>query len=159
MKTSEAISILMKSIDKEIEIVIDNRFTKFCFESYMRGFHVYQTVWSPIIGEENLECRQERKNEEDESAIGAYRNDFQKESLVGHMPRNTSKFVYKFLKLPNSKLSSKVKGKRLNRGAVYGLEIPVIYTFNGHEKDIKWIKCKIQEDIKLEQSMKNRCLK
>ena len=29
MKTSEVISILMKSIDKEIEIVIDNRLRKF----------------------------------------------------------------------------------------------------------------------------------
>ena len=101
----------------------------------------------------------EKKNEEDEFAIGVYRNDFQKETLVGHMPHNISKFVYKFLKLPNSKLSCKVKGKRLNRGAGYGLEIPVIYTFNGHEKAIEWIKSKIQEDIKLEQSMKNRCLK
>ena len=60
MKTSEVTSILMKSIDKEI--LMDNRFTKFCFESYVRGFHVYQTVWSPIIGEENLECRHEEKN-------------------------------------------------------------------------------------------------
>ena len=57
MKTSEVITILMKSIDKEIEIVIDNRFTKFCFKSYVRGFYVYQTVWSPIIGGENFECR------------------------------------------------------------------------------------------------------
>ena len=101
MKTSEVISILMKSIDKEIEFVIDNRYTKFCFGSYVRGFHVYQTVWSPIIGEENLECRR----------------------------------------------------------AGYGFEIPVIDTFNGHEKAIEWIKSKIQEDMKLEQSMKNRCLK
>ena len=53
----------------------------------------------------------------------------------------------------------RVKGERLNRGAGCGLEIPVIYTFNGHEKAIEWIKSKIQEDIKLEQSMKNRCLK
>ena len=75
------------------------------------------------------------------------------------MPRNRPKFVYKFLKLSNSKLSCKVKRKRLNRGAGYGLEIPVIYTFNDHEKTIEWIKSKIQEDIKLEQSMKNRCLK
>ena len=75
------------------------------------------------------------------------------------MPRNISKFVYKFLQLPNSKLSYKLKGKRLNRGAGYDLDIPVIYTFNGHEKVIEWIKSKIQEDIKLEQSMKNRCLK
>ena len=81
--------------DKEIKIVIDNRFTKFCFESHVRGFHVYQTVWSPVIGEENLECRHE-KNEEDEFAIGVYRNDFQKETLVGHMPRNISKFVLNF---------------------------------------------------------------
>ena len=70
------------------------------------------------------------------------------------MPRNISKFVYKFLKLPNSKLSCKVKGQRLNRGAGYGLEI-----WLWHEKAIEWIKSKIQEDIKLEQSMKNRCLK
>ena len=75
------------------------------------------------------------------------------------MSHNVSKFVYKFLKLPNSKLSCKVKGNRLNRGAEYGLEIPVIYTFNEHEKAIEWIKSKIQGDIKLEHSMKNRCLK
>ena len=67
------------------------------------------------------------------------------------MPHNISKSVYKFLKLPNLKFSCKVKGKRLNRGVRYGLKIPVIYTFNGHEKAIEWIKSKIQEDIKLEQ--------
>ena len=66
MKTNEVISMLMKLIDKEIEIVIDNRFMKFYFESYARGFRMHQTVWSPIIGEENLECRLEEKNEEDE---------------------------------------------------------------------------------------------
>ena len=52
-----------------------------------------------------------------------------------------------------------MKGKRLNRGAGYGLERPIIYTFNGHEKAIEWIKSEIQEDIKLEQSMKNHSLK
>ena len=136
MKTSEGISILMKSIDKEIEM-------KFYFESYVRGFHVYQTVCSPVIGEQNLECRHEEKIEHDEFAIGVYRNNFPKETSIGHIPRNISKFVYKFLKLPNSKRSCKVKGKRLNRGAGYSLEIPVSYTFNGHEKGIEWIKSKI----------------
>ena len=52
-----------------------------------------------------------------------------------------------------------MKEKWLNRGAGYGLEIPVICNFNEHEKAIEWIKCKIQEDIKLERSVKNRCLK
>ena len=58
------------------------------------------------------------------------------------MPRNISKFVYKFLKLPNSKLSCKVKEKRLNGGAGYSLKIPIMYMFNGYEKAIEWINLK-----------------
>ena len=67
-----------------------------------------------------ITIRHEEKSEEDEFAIGVYRIDFQKETLVGHMSCNIPKFVYKFLKLPNSELSCKVKGKRLNRSAGYG---------------------------------------
>ena len=72
-----------------------------------------------------------------------YGNDFQKETLNGHMPRDIPKFIYKFLKLPNSKLSCKVKGKTLDRGTGYGLEIPVICTINVPKKAIEWIKSKI----------------
>lgn len=61
---------MTKSIDKEIEIVVDNENMKFTFESHVRGFHFYQTVWSPIIGNEDLEYRHEKKNEGDEFAIG-----------------------------------------------------------------------------------------
>ena len=52
---------MTKSIDKEIEIVVDNENMKFTFESHVRGFHFYQTVWSPIIGNEDLEYRHEKK--------------------------------------------------------------------------------------------------
>ena len=38
------------------------------------------------------------KNEGDEFAIGVYRNDFQKETLVRHIPRNITKFVIQILK-------------------------------------------------------------
>ena len=40
---------------------------------------------------------------------------------------------------PNSKLCCKVKGKKLNlnRGARYGLEIPVIYTINRYKNAIE----------------------
>ena len=47
----------------------------------------------------------------------------------------------------HSKPSCKVKEKRLKRGAGNGLEIPAIYTFKTHEKAMKWMKSKIQEDI------------
>ena len=45
--------MLKKSIDKEIEIVIDNEFTKFTWDLYVRVFHVYQTGWSPKIGKKD----------------------------------------------------------------------------------------------------------
>ena len=62
-----------------------------------------------------IAIRLEEKNEEDESAIGVYQNDFQKETLVGHMPRNISKFAYKFLNVTNWKLYCKVKGKKIKQ--------------------------------------------
>ena len=33
-----------------------------------------------------------------------------------------------------------VTEKRINRGAGYGLEIPVEYVFNGNEKALQWAK-------------------
>ena len=93
METSEVYNTLMNSIDKEIDIVIDNHFTQSCFESYVLGFHVYKTVWSPLIGEENLKCRHEQSNKEDEFAIGVYRNDLEKETYTTQHLQICSKFL------------------------------------------------------------------
>ena len=41
------------------------------------------------------------------------------------MLRIISKFVHKFSKLTNSKFSCKITGKRINRNAGYGIEVPV----------------------------------
>ena len=120
----------------------------------MRGFHVYQIVCSPIIGVDELKCRHEKENEEDKFAIGVYGYDLHRETLVGHVPRNISKFVYAFLQLRNSKLYCRVTGNRLNRGAEYGLEIPVTYTLNVHEKAIEWMKSKMYEDVKINENLK-----
>ena len=125
----------------------------------MPGFHVYQIVCSPIIGEDELECRQKKENEEDESAIGVYGYDLHRETLVGYIPRNISKFVYTFLQLRNSKLYCRVTGNRLNRDAEYGLEIPVTYRLSVHEKAIQWMKSKMYEDIKVNEYLKDRSLK
>ena len=52
----------------------------------------------------------------------------------GHVPKNLSKIFKIFLTLPNCAIKWKVTGKRLNRGAGYGLEIPVQYIFFGQER-------------------------
>ena len=126
---------------------------------YVRGFHVYQIVCSPIIGEYELECRNEKENEEDEFAIGVYGYDLRRETLVGHIPRNISKFVYTLLQLRNSNHYRRVTGNRLHRGAEYGLEIPATYTLNVHKKATEWVKSKMYEDIKINENLKDRSLK
>ena len=61
--------------------------------------------------------------------------------------------------LPNHSIRVCVKGKRINRGAGYGLEIPAEYISYGNEKAIQWIKktldgvdCNVKEKVL-------RCLK
>ena len=46
----------------------------------------------------------------------------------------------KFLSLPNYSIRVHVKGKRINRGVGYGLEIPAEYLFYGNERGIQWVK-------------------
>ena len=51
----------------------------------------------------------------------------------------------KFLTRPTNKGRAVVKGKRVNRGAGYGLEIPCEYCFAGDEFSIQWLKSKLEE--------------
>ena len=58
----------------------------------------------------------------------------------GQVPFCHSLMFKKFLSLPNRNIRLCVKVKRINRGARYGLEIPVEYLFYGNEKAIQWAK-------------------
>ena len=46
-------------------------------------------------------------------------------STVGNVPKTLSKTVSLFLALPNFAINCKVTGKRINRGAEYGLKVSV----------------------------------
>ena len=151
----------MKSIDKKNEIVIDNEFMKFTFASHVRGFHFYQTVWSPIIGKEDLEYRPEKENEEDDFVIGvtAMICMICREKPWSDIFHGIYLNSYKFLQLPISKLYCRVTGNTLSKGVGYGLKIPITCALSGHGKVIECMKSKIYEDLKVNENLKNRCLK
>ena len=46
----------------------------------------------------------------------------------------------KLLSFPNHSIRTCVKGKKINGGVGYGLEIPADYIFYGNEKAIQWAK-------------------
>ena len=65
----------------------------------------------------------------------------------------------KFLSLPYHCIKVCVEGKRVNRGAGHGLEIPAEYTFVGNEKVIEWLKKAIAKvDRNMEEKV-SKCLK
>ena len=100
-----------------------------CFGS----LNAYMDIWTPKVGDENICLKLENDNEHDKFAVAV----LFEERVVGHVPKNLSKLFYQFLKIPNATMGCKVTGKRVNRGAGYGLEIPVQYRFNGAKKAVE----------------------
>ena len=88
----------------------------------------------------------------DKTAVAVVHTNSQcKEIVVEHVPKNISKIVFMFLSLPNCGVDVIVTGKRVNRGAGYGLEIPSSFYFYVSEKAINWMKVKIsraQDELK-----------
>ncbi len=62
-------------------------FSSFTLTSYIRGYHAYQTVWSPFAGE-SLPLEREPDNPDDIHAVAIKRNSM----VVGHVPFNLMKF-------------------------------------------------------------------
>ena len=93
-------------------------------------------IWNPVDGEV-LVCMRETDNPYDNYAVSVIRNSY----VVCYVPMGLGKTFSNFLSLPESTMLCIVTGKRLNRGAGLGLEIPVMYQARGHEKAIheKWL--------------------
>lgn len=60
--------------------------------------------------------------------------------MVGHLPYNRAPAVSHFLKRSMNKGMVEVTGKRVNRGAGYGMEIPCTYRLYGPKGYIDKLK-------------------
>ena len=81
-----------------------------------------------------LELVPEEDNEHDDFAVTIKFED----RIVGHVPKNLSKIMNRFTKIPSCSLRCKVTGERVNRGAGCGLEIPVVHELIGPENAVDW---------------------
>ena len=102
----------------------------------VRGYHVYQSVWTAVIGEE-LFCDREPTNTSDRYAVAIMKGGV----IIGHLPRRISKLCTLFLRRGGS-LSCIVSGSRrysvdLTQGV---LEIPCNLPFKGKAKEIGKVK-------------------
>ena len=80
-------------------------------------------------------------------------------AVVGRVPQNICGHFWKFLSLLQTSIRARVLGKRVNRGAGYGLEMPLLFIFQGHVEGIAWGKKKIEDAEKMVQSRIEKSMK
>lgn len=143
--------------------------------SFIRGYHEYMDLWEPKIDDE-YELKREPENKEDSNAVAVVRNKQRrvlrkrrvqpgrtaKKSLaspfchpnemnanfqvIGHAPKLMAIWLTKFLKRATNSSKVVVRGKRVNRGGGYGLEVPCVYSFTGDAFSIGWLKAKLTKE-------------
>ena len=95
-------------------------------DSFVRGYHAYQDIWQPTVGD-ILPLRREPSNNKDSLAVSIIKNG----NIVGHMPCNLAPLVSYFLMREVNKCLIELTGEKINRGAGMGLELPCIYRLYG----------------------------
>ena len=106
-QNDKVLDLLLK--DAEEEIPIYTCFSLYEFDSFIRGYHVYRHIWSPVKGD-TYSCTREPGNEQGCNAVAVMYED----RVVSHIPLAISKCISLFLTLPGLFLETKVTGKRIN---------------------------------------------
>lgn len=108
----------------------------------VRGYHVYHTVWSAVIGE-TLECIREPSNVKDRYAVAILKDDV----IVGHLPRKFSLVCSLFLRQGGTVKCTVTNGHRYSADLPQGgLEIPCLVTFKPNIEKLKRSLCRILHD-------------
>ena len=111
---------------------IRSKMASFSVEAMVRGYHVYQDIWTAVVGEE-FPCKQEAGNTFDPFAVAVMRGDTN--TVIGHVPRRISSICSLFLRKEGS-ITCQVTGhRRFSEDLVQGgLEIACLLRFHGDTK-------------------------
>ena len=81
----------------------------FHINSYIRGYHAYMDLWTPMLNEE-LILKREPTNDRDSHAVAVKREDV----IVGHVPFNLAPCISVFLRRDTNSGFAKVIGDKVN---------------------------------------------
>lgn len=141
-------------------------------KSFIRGYHAYMDDWEPNAEDEYL-LKREPNNMNDSNAVAVVQAAKEKTDMpdqvqkplemaakqtlhpnnltdqfdvIGHVPKLMATWLTKFLKRPSNSGKAIIKGKRVNRGGGYGLEVPCEYHFQGDDFSCNWLKQKLMKE-------------
>ena len=115
--------------------------SRYEFDSVVRGFHEYQSIWAPVLGE-GLPCKREIHNPHDSFAVAVTKD----RMVIGHLPRRFSAIFWSFLR--SGSITCIITGTRqYSRDLVQGgLEVPCTLIFNGDPSKIEKVKGLLKEN-------------
>ena len=120
-------------------------------DSCMRGFHVYQDVWTLIIGKV-LACRRETTNIEDKYAIAMYKT----EEVVGHVPCKILFLFAAFIRRGGTIYCTVEGTQRYSSNLAQGdMEIPCKLTFKGPLKELQKVQKYFSSALKIQIHITN----
>ena len=121
----------------EINVIVTRNFETVL---YVKGCHVYKTLWNPLIGE-LLSCKRKPENPIDKYTVCVKKEN----KIVGHLPLGKSgkfaKTILYFLRADElSSCKIVVTGKPVNLGDGEGMQVPCKLIFTGIRKCIDILK-------------------
>ena len=109
-------------------------------QSYVRGHHIYQSVWKPRIGQ-SLQCEHEQGNLKGPYAIAILDNTCRYIKTVGHLLRKISAACSVFLRKGGHITYIVIAHRRYSADLPQGgLEVPCSLKFNGKQEEIGKLK-------------------
>ena len=109
---------------------VRSKMASFYVEAMVRGYHVYQDIWT-VVGGEEFPCKREAGNTFDPFAVAVMRGT----TVISHVPRRISSICSLFLRKEGS-ITCQVTGHRqFSKDLVQGgLEVPCVLHFEGDTK-------------------------
>ena len=107
------------------------------------GYHIYQDIWTAVVGEQ-LQCLREEDNAEDRYAIAVTIDGV----TVGHLPQRMSMLSSLFIRRDGIIQCSVTWNCRYSRDLTQnGMEIPCQLTFMGMGKELKKVRFNFARDL------------
>jgi hypothetical protein len=110
---------------------------EFDYDSCVRGYHVYQSIWIAIPGQ-MFSCEIEEGNTKDRYAVSIVRSGT---GVIGHIPRKISAACSIFIRRGGSIFCKVTGNRRYSHDLVQeGLEVPCVLTFKGIDTEINKLR-------------------
>ena len=143
--------------------MVENSLQIIKVNAFIRGYHMNMTRWEPTT-RDVYKLMREPSNIKDSKTVAIVRgksgeNETQQADdvhpnnmtdrfeVIGHVPALMATWLSKFLKRPTNCTKVIIKGKRVNRGGGYGLEVPCEDIFEGDSFSSGWLQAKLITEV------------